>query len=288
MYLILSKRMGDRMQIQSSAIHHAVHFRPNHIIAGEVRGEEVKALVEAMGTGNRTAVSHLSEGMKTKETFKKTEQAGISNVQSETIHANQVNPHQGAVKIEKSEKIEMTAKEMKIKSDAVKQKEIQDKVSAEQIAQSAIATLQAHAETLKDLSIKHQEATGENQKAIEAQAKEVLKQMREVSYNATFHGKNVLEGKHEASIPNDVEKVDMKELLKPEFIEKQMKKPLEEAKEKVDVQIQSISVSVTNTMSKQEVQQTFQKVKESLKEVDVKNFSSALDSRRNNVAYLLR
>jgi hypothetical protein len=274
--------MGDKMQIQSSGIHHKVHLRPNYVIVGEVRGEEAKALVEAMGTGNRTAVSHLSEGMKVKETFKKAEKAGTSNVQSEPIHANQMRLNQGAVKIE------MMKKEKKIKADSVKQKEAQDNVTAEQVAQSAIATLQAHAETLKDLSIKHQEATGENKKAIEIQAKEVLKQMSEVSKNAKFQGKNVLEGKHEAIIPKDVKTVDVKEMLKPEYIEKQIKKPLEEAKNKIDERIQSISISMTNTMSKQEVQQMFQKVKESLKEINVKKFSSVMDSRRDNVAYLLR
>lgn len=195
-------------------------------------------------------------------------------------------------KVESRERVEMSTNEMKLRTEGLKANQAQDTIASHQVAEKALSSMKEQGESLKELSSKHQEAKPEEKAKIELQAKDVLAKMNQTAESATFRGDNVVEGKHEAKIPKDVEKVEMKEVLKPENIEKNITKPLEEATAKVSGQteqlVASLSASQVVSMTKTDANQAMQKVKDSLKDSDVRKVASGLDSRRENVAHLLK
>ena len=197
-----------------------------------------------------------------------------------------------STKVERKEHVEMTSGEMKIRTDALKMNQAQDAIASQQVSEKALSSMKEQGQALKELSSKHQEATPEEKVKIEHEAKDVLSKMNQIAGSASFGGKNVVEGKHEAKIPKDVEKVDMKEILKPEHVEKAITKPLEEASAKATGQteqlVASLSASQVVSMTKTDANQAMQRVKESLKDSEPRKVASGIDGRRDNVAHLLK
>lgn len=195
-------------------------------------------------------------------------------------------------KVEPKERVEMSSNEMKVRTKSVKTNQAQDAVSAQQVAEHALSSMKQQGQALKELSSKHQEAKPEEKLKIEKQAKEILVKMKETSDSATFKGRNVLGDKLDAKVAVKLEKVDMKELLKPENVEKAITKPLEEASKKATAQteqmVASLSASQVVPMTKTEANQSMQRVKEALKESEPRKIASGLDSRRANIAHLLK
>lgn len=189
------------------------------------------------------------------------------------------------------EKVEMTSSEMKIKSEGAKLNQAQNQLASNQMAQSNLSTLDVQNNKLKELVSQHQKATDEEKKEIEAEAKELLKAMKETLN--PISGESIISKETiKVNIPEDVEKADIKSILTPEHIEKNISKPLHEAQDQLDKSVEHITstlvASQAGSMSQADAHITAQKVKEGLKEVDAKKLNAELDSRRFNVSHLTK
>lgn len=253
---------------------------------------KIESTVNQSSVADRPAVKQREDMNKQEHNTQKANESARVDVATISRMDNSVIPVQP--KAEPKERIEMSSNEMKLRTETVKANRAQDALASQQVAEQALSSLKEQGNALKELSSKHQEANPEKKVEIEAQAKEVLAKMNEISESATVKGESILEGKHNAKIPNELEKVDMKEILKPEHIEKAITKPLEEATAKASAQTEQMVASIYASqshvvpMAKTDAVQAMQRVKESLKETEPRKVASGLDSHRANVAHLLK
>lgn len=189
------------------------------------------------------------------------------------------------------DRVEMTSSEMRIKSEGAKLNQAQNQLTSNQIAQANLSTVDEQNTKLKELVSKHQKATDDEKKGIEAEAKELLKAMKE-TLTPSAGEQSISKETIKVNIPEDVEKADIKSILTPEHIEKNISKPLHEAQDQLDKSVEHITstlvASQAGSMSQADAHITAQKVKEGLKEVDAKKLNAELDSRRFNVSHLTK
>lgn len=179
------------------------------------------------------------------------------------------------------EQLEMSSREMKIKSEAVQQKLVQDEVTKAQMKHSSLSKLHDKTNSLKELSIQHQNSSKDDQPSIEKQATEILSTLKEDLSKSSE--------KMEQSLLKMIENVEPKEILNSEFIQK-LSEPVEQAKSDVKGHVENLASSITELqmLSKEQVQSTFEQIKNSLKNTNVKSLFDSLDARRSNVSYLLQ
>ena len=252
---------------------------------------KIESTMNQLSVADRSPVKQR-EDMNTQEQRNTQQAKESSRVDVQAVSRMDKAEPSAPTKVERKERVEMTSNEMKIRTDALKMNQAQDAIASQQVTEQALSSMKEQGDTLKELSSKHQEANPEEKVKIEQQAKEVFAKMNQTADSATFRGQNVVEGKHQAKIPKEVEKVDMKEILKPEHIEKAITKPLEEASAKATGQteqmVASLSASQVVPMTKTDANQAMQRVKESLKDSEPRKVASGLDGHRANVAHLLR